>query len=70
MKGSGQVNKDKTIEEIISTDNSGKQLPADELSILQIYDLFCCDYKSKEIVCTAEDTSLDRKNFLMKVNLR
>jgi len=50
MQGSGQVNKDKTIAKIISSANAGKTLAADDLSILQMYDLFCCDYKSKEIV--------------------
>jgi hypothetical protein len=54
MRGSGQTNKDKTIDKIISTENAGKKLTADDLSILQVYDLFCCDYKSKEIV-TPED---------------
>ncbi|MDZ7696308.1 MAG: hypothetical protein U5R49_05030 [Deltaproteobacteria bacterium] len=55
MQGSGQINKDKTISKVISTANAGKKLAADDLSILQMYDLFCCDYKSKEIV-SAEDT--------------
>ncbi len=50
MQGGGQINKDKTIAKVLSAENSGKKLAADELSILQIYDLFCCDYKSKEIV--------------------
>ena len=50
MQGSGQINKDKTIIKVLSATNSGKKLPADDLSILQMYDLFCCDYKSKEIV--------------------
>jgi len=56
MQGSGQINKDKTIAKVISTANAGKKLTADDLSILQMYDLFCCDYKSKEIV-SAEDTA-------------
>lgn len=56
MQGSGQINKDKTIAKIISAENADKKLAADELSILQIYDLFCCDYKSKEIG-TAEDST-------------
>jgi len=56
MLASGQINKDKTITKILSPGNAGKKLPADDLSILQMYDLFCCDYKSKEIV-SAEDTS-------------
>lgn len=56
MQGSGQINKDKTIAKILDAGNSGKKLPADELSILQMYDLFCCNYKNKEIV-TVEDSS-------------
>ena len=56
MLGSGQINKDKTIVKVTSSENAGKKLPADDLSILQMYDLFCCDYKSKEIVAT-EDAS-------------
>ncbi len=56
MQGSGQINKDKTIAKVISTANAGKKLKADDLSILQVYDLFCCDYKSKEIV-SAEDSA-------------
>ncbi len=59
MLGSGQVNKDKTIRIITSLDNSGKNLQAEELSILQIYDLFCCNYKSKEITDTPEDEIKD-----------
>lgn len=55
-QGSGQINKDKTIAKVISAANAGKKLATDELSILQVYDLFCCDYKSKEIV-TDEDTT-------------
>ena len=31
---------------------TGKKLVADDLSILQMYDLFCCDYKNKEMVPT------------------
>lgn len=48
FKGSGQVNKDKAIDIILS--NIGNSLSEDKLSILQMYDLFCCDYKNKEIV--------------------
>lgn len=63
MKGSGQVNKDKTIEKIISTDSSGQKLQANELSILQMYDLFCCDYKSKEIDGTGQEKPSDENEF-------
>lgn len=56
MQGGGQINKDKTIVTVISSESSGKKFGADDLSILQMYDLFCCDYKSKEI-STTEDTS-------------
>lgn len=56
MLGSGQTNKDKTIAIVTSTENAGKKLAADDLSILQMYDLFCCDYKSKEII-SIEDGS-------------
>ncbi len=59
MLGSGQINKDKTIAMILDANNSGKRLPADELSILQLYDLFCCDYKSKEIVTVEDSNSQD-----------
>ncbi|MBF0233375.1 MAG: AAA family ATPase [Desulfamplus sp.] len=59
MLGSGQVNKDKTIKIIVSPDNAGKRLSAEELSILQIYDLFCCDYKSKENPEAPEDEIKD-----------
>lgn len=59
MLGSGQVNKDKTIKIITSPDNAGKKLASEELSILQIYDLFCCDYKSKDIPDTPEDEIKD-----------
>lgn len=48
MLGNGQVNKDKTIKIVVSPDNSGKKLSTEDLSILQLYDLFCCNYKSKE----------------------
>lgn len=56
MLGSGQINKDKTIAKVTSTANAGKKLAPDDLSILQMYDLFCCDYKSKEII-SADDTT-------------
>lgn len=56
MLGSGQINKDKTIAKVTSTTNTGKKLTPDDLSILQMYDLFCCDYKSKEIV-SGDDTT-------------
>ncbi|MFA5597541.1 MAG: AAA family ATPase [Pusillimonas sp.] len=55
MLGSGQINKDKTITTILDSGNSGKKLSTDELSILQMYDLFCCNYKNKETV-TVEDS--------------
>lgn len=50
MLGRGQVNKDKTINIIISPDNLGKKLSSESLSILELYDLFCCDYTEKEII--------------------
>ena len=56
MQGSGQINKDKTIVKVLAAANDGKKLPVNELSILQMYDLFCCNYKNKEIV-SAEDSS-------------
>jgi len=59
MLGSGQINKDKTIKIITAPNNIGKKLVTDDLSILQIYDLFCCDYKSKEIMDTPEDEIKD-----------
>ncbi len=59
MLGSGQVNKDKTINIITSPDNSGKKLAAEDLSILQLYDLFCCNYKSKEITDMPEEEIKD-----------
>jgi hypothetical protein len=55
MLGSGQRNKDKTIAKVNSIENAGKKLEPDDLSILDMYDLFCCDYKSKEIFST-DDT--------------
>lgn len=55
MLGNGQVNKDKTINIVISPDNQGKQLSADTLSILQLYDLFCCDYTKKEVAEVPEE---------------
>jgi hypothetical protein len=60
MLGSGQINKDKTISKVTSTANAGKKLEAEDLSILQMYDLFCCDYKSKEII-SAEDSTLQEE---------
>lgn len=60
MLGSGQINKDKTISKITSTANAGKKLETEDLSILQMYDLFCCDYKSKEIV-SAEDSTVQEE---------
>lgn len=59
MLGSGQINKDKTIKIIMAPGNIGKKLITDDLSILQIYDLFCCDYKSKEIADIPEDEIKD-----------
>ncbi len=59
MLGSGQINKDKTIAKILDAGNSGKKLPADELSILQMYDLFCCNYKNKEIVIVEDSSGQD-----------
>lgn len=55
MQGSGQINKDKTITKVQSALSTGKKLAADDLSILQMYDLFCCDYKSKGLA-SAEET--------------
>ena len=55
MLGSGQKNKDKTIRKVIDPQNNGKILTPDELSILQIYDLFCCDYKRQEIAKSVEE---------------
>ena len=54
MLGSGQVNKDKTITKVIDPVNKGKRLIPDDLSILQVYDLFCCDYKSKEVATSSD----------------
>ncbi|MBN2286036.1 MAG: hypothetical protein JXI43_06285, partial [Tissierellales bacterium] len=54
MLGNGQVRKDNTINIVISPANSGKKLSADELSILEMYDLFCCDYKEKGITVPDE----------------
>jgi len=59
MLGSGQINKDKAIAKILDAGNSSKKLPADELSILQMYDLFCCNYKNKEIVTVEESNGQD-----------
>lgn len=59
MLGSGQGNKDKTIRIITSLNSAGKTLVSEELSILQIYDLFCCAYKSKEIPDSPEDEIKD-----------
>jgi len=56
MQNSGQVNKDKTIAKVTSAANAGKKLEAEDFSILQMYDLFCCDYKSKEIVFAEDST--------------
>lgn len=54
MIGSGQINKDKTISIIIAQHNAGKKIPVNDLSILQVYDLFCCDYKKERV--TTEET--------------
>lgn len=59
MLGSGQPNKDKTIKVVTLPDNTGKRLPPEDLSILQLYDLFCCDYKSKEIVTITDEKEVD-----------
>jgi hypothetical protein len=59
MLGSGQSNKDKTIEIISLSSNVGKKLDSEELSILQVYDLFCCNYISKETPDTSEDEIRD-----------
>ncbi len=59
MLGSGQINKDKTIKIITAIANVGKKFTTEEVSILQIYDLFCCAYKSKEITDTPEDEIKD-----------
>ncbi|GEM_PF-466634 len=44
--GKGSKNKDKTIKKIIK--NTGKELTSKKLSILQLYDLFACDYKARK----------------------
>lgn len=49
MLGGGKKNKDKTITALISPENAGKKLAADDLSLLEMYDLFCCNYRSREI---------------------
>lgn len=65
MVGSGQPNKDKTIKIIVSADNSeGKSFLPSELSILQIYDLFCCSYKNKEISDVPEDEMQDELDII------
>ena len=55
MLGNGQPNKDKTIKIVTSPNNLDQRVPADALSILQLYDLFCCDYKKKEITEVPEE---------------
>jgi hypothetical protein len=65
MLGSGQPNKDKTISKILSTNNSGKKFIPNDLPIIDFYDLFCCDYKSKGIVSTdsgIDDEELDEES--------
>ena len=64
MHGSGQINKDKTIKIITSPLKTGKKLISEELSILQIYDLFCCAYKSKELPNLPEDEIKDDLDIL------
>jgi len=53
--GRGQVNKDKAILAIRNNQNSGNALSYNELSLLNFYDLFCCDYKSKDISNTQDE---------------
>jgi len=59
MLGHGRSNKDKTITTITSPTNSGRKLSAGELSILQLYDLFCCDYREIEILDPDDDDEDD-----------
>lgn len=59
MLGSGRVNKDKTIKIITSPNNAGRKFAPEDLSILQVYDLFCCSYKAKEIIDIQEDEIKD-----------
>jgi 5-methylcytosine-specific restriction protein B len=47
MLGNGQTKKDKAIKIIISPENADRKIPPKQLSILNIYDLFCCDYRTK-----------------------
>lgn len=46
--GSGQANKDKTLKYIEDKINWDKSLEPSQISILNIYDAFCCGYKSDE----------------------
>jgi len=62
MLESGQINKDKTIRKVIAPENPGNIFPPDELSLLQIYDLFCCNYKSKEIANISDVEEIDELN--------
>jgi len=64
MKGGGRKNKDKTIDIILSKNNQNKTLKYDFLSIMQIYDLFCCDYKSKSLSEAEEDDIVEESDFI------
>ncbi|MDH5719852.1 MAG: AAA family ATPase [Spirochaetia bacterium] len=67
MLGCGQINKDKTISKVIDPKYSGKKIPPNDLSVLQLYDLFCCNYRSKEIIESSDlkeiDESSDESDF-------
>lgn len=58
--GNGQTNKDKTLNLVQDQKNWDKPLEPYQVSLLNIYDAFCCDYKKKEDEDSESETDITK----------